>query len=52
MQLNGGPQPDDPTNLSVSVDWKIIKEQRKLKVKNLRDQNLNLKNIKPFMKKR
>ena len=27
MQLNGGPQPDDPANLSVSVDWKIIKEQ-------------------------
>lgn len=51
-QLNGGPDPADAANLSVSVDWKVLREQRKIKVKNLKKQNLDLRDVKPVMKKR
>ena len=30
--------PAEKTNLSVSVDWKVLKNQRKLKMKDLRDE--------------
>lgn len=51
-QLNGGPDPADAANLSVSVDWRVLREQRKIKVKNLKKQNLDLKDVKPTLKKR
>lgn len=51
-QLNGGHDPADPTNLSVSVDWKVLREQRKINVKNLKKQNLALRDVKPVMKQR
>lgn len=44
--------PADPTNLSVSVDWKLLKEQRKMKVKNFKEERLRLDQLKPQMKKR
>ena len=37
QQMQGGPAPDDPTNLSVSIDWKEVRQQRKLKVKAFKD---------------
>ena len=34
--MEGGPAPDDPMNLSVSVDWKEMKKQRAIKVKEMK----------------
>jgi|LauGreDrversion4_2_1035121.scaffolds.fasta_scaffold138437_3 hypothetical protein len=47
--MNGGPAPDDPANLSVSVDWKLLRKERKLKIKNLKTDQINLMDIKPTM---
>ena len=52
MQMNGGPAPDDPMNLSMEVDWKELRQQRKMKLKNLKDRQVDFKAIKPKMKKR
>jgi hypothetical protein len=30
------PELGDPDNLSVSVDWKLVKEQRKMKIKHFK----------------
>lgn len=35
-RLNVMNQPGDPSNLSVSVDWKAMKNQRKLKIKDMK----------------
>jgi hypothetical protein len=37
--------PAEKTNLSVSVDWKVLKNQRKLKMKDLRDEIKKNKDI-------
>lgn len=42
----------DYTNLSVSVDWQILKNQRKLKVKEFKNQQVQLDQFKPVLKKR
>jgi len=34
-QMTGDPA--EPQNLSVSVDWKLLKQQRKVKTRNLKD---------------
>jgi len=47
--MNGGPAPDDPANLSVSVDWKLLRKERKLKIKNLKNDQINFMDIKPKM---
>jgi len=49
-QLRGGPDLSDPSNLSVSVDWKAMREERKIKVKELKKQNLDLKEVRPLMR--
>ena len=50
MQMN--PDPADPTNLSVSVDWKILRQQRKMKIKNFNNERIAVNGVKPTMKKR
>jgi len=44
--------PGDPTNLSVSVDWKQLKNERKMKIKDMKKDNMDLAQFKPTMKKR
>ena len=51
-QLRGGPDPGDPTSLSMSVDWKAMRQERKIKVKELKRQNLDLKEVRPLMRRR
>ena len=50
--MRGGPDLSDPSNLSVSVDWKAMREERKIKVKELKKQNLDLKEVRPLMRSR
>ena len=33
---NGGPNVDDPRNLSMSIDWRELRQQRKLKLNELK----------------
>ena len=42
----------DYTNLSVSVDWQVLKQQRKIKVKEFKNQQVQLDQVKPVLKKR
>ena len=35
-QMTGDPA--EPQNLSVSIDWKLMRKQRKIKIKDLRDE--------------
>jgi hypothetical protein len=35
------PDAGDPANLSVSVDWKLIKDQRKMKLKHFKKEAID-----------
>ena len=50
MQMNGDPA--EAQNLSVSVDWKLLKQQRKMKIKEFKNQAIDLNEVKPVLKKR
>ena len=50
--MEGGPEPDDPTNLSVSVDWKKMRQERKMRVKQAKGVQAEAKAFKPFVKLR
>jgi hypothetical protein len=50
MQMNG--EQGDPQNLSVSVDWAVLREQRKMKIKEFKNEAINLANVKPVLKQR
>lgn len=50
MQANG--EQGDPQNLSVSVDWRVLRDQRKMKIKEFKNEAINLHNVKPVLKQR
>jgi hypothetical protein len=50
MQMNG--EQGDPQNLSVSVDWRVLREQRKMKIKEFKNEAINISNVKPILKQR
>lgn len=41
MQMQMNPDAGDPANLSVSVDWKLIREQRKMKIKHFKKEAID-----------
>ena len=52
MQMQMNPELGDPTNLSVSVDWKLVKEQRKMKIKHFKREVIDFQRMKPQVKAR
>lgn len=50
MQQNG--EQAEAQNLSVSVDWRVLREQRKMKIKEFKNEAINLNNVKPVLKSR
>lgn len=42
MQRELNNDPADPTNLSVSVDWKVLRQQRKMKIKNFNQERMEI----------
>lgn len=52
MQMQMNPDAGDPANLSVSVDWKLIKDQRKMKLKHFKKEAIDFQRIKPTLKAR
>lgn len=42
MQRELNNDPAEPTNLSVSVDWKVLRQQRKMKIKNFNQERMEI----------